>query len=369
MIFELGVAAMLEGDYKISSEIFEWLYAKTKSPRVKLEWARAAFLNKEYNLARELFIEALDSYSIPDSVKFNISVFINEISRLGDHTDYSFSFVKDTNPFGSPKPQKIVIFGIPFDYVPPNEKETLNGLKINFFHSKTLSDNGLWRILMDLDLINYEGGNKSKAKGSLAVESKLKANDNISYRLGKEFLRQNDTTVLEQDFLSINYRKDKITGLFNRMEGALKHSVNRFPHFPIANGVTNSLNMALSTSLSDKIQLSLGAYSDKNFTNRDFLNYSTNAYSANVKIFTPIILSNTQLSFSHSLRRFHGIDDLFIIKRRDSSKTLSLKIQPYSLKIYGLHPAVEIGTENTKSNIAINSFKKNIINFTLSKNY
>lgn len=369
MIFELGVAAMFEGDYETSSEIFEWLYAKTNSPRVKLEWARAAFLNKKYNVARKLFIEVLSSYQIPDSVRFNISIFLNEISRLGDYTDYSFSIVKDTNPFGSPEPQKIIIFGIPFDYTPPTQKETLNGLRMNFFHSKTLSNSGLWRVLMDLDGIKYEGKNKSKVKANLAVESKLKANDNISYRLGKEILRLNDKNVLEQDFLSINYRKDKISALFNKVEGEVKYSTNSFTYFPIANGSTNSINVAASTNLSDKAQLSLGIYLDKNFAKKDFLQYITNAYSVSLKVFTPIISSNTQLSFSESTRRFHGVDDLFLIKRKDNGKTLSVKIQPYSVRVYGLYPAIEISSESTKSNIPINSFRKKIFNFTLSKNY
>ncbi len=139
--FEAGVSALFSDDLENALKLFEDLYKKTNAPRVKLEWARAAFLAKKYKLSSQLFNEVL-AENIPDSVRFNISLWLTEISALSDQTDYGFTFVRDTNPFAVGKQQTILIYGTPFLYSPPQDIETLLGLNFHFRHSRTLNASG-----------------------------------------------------------------------------------------------------------------------------------------------------------------------------------------------------------------------------------
>ncbi len=69
--FEAGLRNMFEGRYEQATSIFEDLYRKTRAVRVKLEWARAAFLWKRYELSRSLFDQVLEQ-PVPDVVRFNV---------------------------------------------------------------------------------------------------------------------------------------------------------------------------------------------------------------------------------------------------------------------------------------------------------
>ena len=83
----------------------------------------------------------------------------------------------------------------------------------------------------------------------------------------------------------------------------------------------------------------------------------------------PVIASNTRLNYSWSNRTYKATDELFTVTRADRRVAMSASIQPYSLKIMGLYPALEFGIEKTSSNISINSFDRTFANFTLRKNY
>jgi len=368
-VFELGVKALIQSDYSEAKRIFEALYFKTKSARVKLEWARSAFLAKDYSLAQRLFTEVLELEDIPDTVRFNVSLFLSEISKLSDFTDYRVSFVRDTNPFGSADAQTIEIFGIPFNYTPPNQKQTLNGVNLFFYHSRTITDDGLTRFLFELDGTNYQGKQNSKLTTRASLETRFNRLSNTSYRIGYETTLLRESKVVEQPFVSINYREDRLVGFFDRIQGELKHAKNRYPDYPFANSDTNSMNFSVAKNIKPTIQISSGLYLDKNFAEANFQSFQTWAYSVGLKFFTPFISSNTQITLLRSEREFNGIDDLFLKKRVDNRELISLSIQPYSFKVLGLYPAFEVGKERTKSSISINSFDKVVFNVSLRKTH
>jgi tetratricopeptide (TPR) repeat protein len=53
--FERGLGFLLIDDYAAAAATFERLYAATGSERVRLEWARASYLQQDYEQAETLF--------------------------------------------------------------------------------------------------------------------------------------------------------------------------------------------------------------------------------------------------------------------------------------------------------------------------
>lgn len=365
--FELGVRAMFAGDQAVAMSTFENLFKKTGSLRVKLEWARAAFLAKQYKLADQLFHEVL-AQDIPDSVRFNISLMLTEIAKLGDQTDYGFTLVRDTNPFAVAKQQVILVYGIPFNYQPPQKPETLSGLNFYVNHSRSINTAGTVRLLAEADDTEYEGG-ASKSSAKLALQLKRKLEDNLSLRLGVDHHFQRRELLLRQPNLSLQYRKDQLGGLLNQYQFDVGASQSKFPDFAYADGQTIFGAASASKMLGSSLQVGANVYLDDMASKTRSLGYETLAAGVYGRFFTPSISSNMRLSYTQSKRRFKQVDELFVVTRQDHRNLVSMSVQPYSIKLFGLYPALEMGLEESKSNIAVNSFERTFFNVLLRKNY
>jgi len=366
--FEAGVRAMFSGDHEAALALFEALYQKTNAPRVKLEWARAAFLAKKYNLSAQLFREVLDG-NIPDSVRFNISLWLTEVSALSDQTDYGFTFVRDTNPFAVAKQQTILIYGIPFQYTPPKGMETLSGLNFYVRHSRTLNSSGTVRLIAEADDTEYQGRDNTKTSVKAALQIKRRPEDNLSLRLGFDHFFQRRDLLLKQPYVGIQYRKDQLTGVLNQYQLDAVLAKNIYPEYSFVDGQTISLSANGSRNVKEGMQIGGNLYVDETETKLWTQGFNTVAGTVYARLLVPPIRSTVRLSMTKSVRTYNGIDELFLLRRHDTRNSLAASIQPYSLKVFGLFPTVEIGLENSNSNISINAFKRTFLNFALKKNY
>lgn len=366
--FEAGVQRMFAGQPEEAIAVFENLYSKTRATRVKLEWARAAFLAKRYALSRRLFDEVL-AEPIPDIVRFNIAVYLGEIAKLGDQTDYGFSFVSDTNPFAVAKPQQILIYGIPFTYTPPKTQETLLGLNFYAAHSRSLTDSGTVRLTAEADNTEYQGKDNNKSAVKLAVQLKTSANSNTNLRLGVDHFYQRRVLLLRQPYVGFQYRKDQLGGVFQQYQVDIKASQNTYPDFPYVDGRTASIGVGVTKNIGNNLQGGANFYLDDTTSRIESQGYNTTAASVYARFFTPVIASNTRLNYSWTNRSYKAVDELFAVTRADRRVAISASIQPYALKIMGLYPALEIGIEKNSSSVSINSFDRTFANFTLRKNY
>lgn len=366
--FEAGVQSMFAGQHAVAVSIFSELYRKTGAPRVKLEWARAAFLAKQYNLAEVLFNEVLTE-PIPDIVRFNISIYLGEIAKLGDRTDYGFTFTRDTNPFAVARQQQILIYGMPFNYTPPKAQETLSGLNFYVSHSRSLTSDGAVKLIVEADDTEYEGKDNNKSAAKLALQFKQKAEDDLSFRVGIDHFFQRRDLLLKQPYLAAQYRKDQLSGFLNQYQIDARAGLNRYPDFSYVDGNIASLGATVAKNLSNSIQVGANLYFDQTSSKTTSQAYRTVVAGGYARFFTPAISSNTKLSFTRTNRSYKGIDELFIVKRSDDRDVFSASVQPYALKIKGLYPAIEFGIERSQSNIPVNSFSRSFINLMLRKNY
>lgn len=366
--FESGLSALFSDDLETALKIFEDLYKKTNAPRVKLEWARAAFLAKKYKLSSQLFNEVL-AESIPDSVRFNISLWLTEISVLSDQTDYGFTFVRDTNPFAVGKQQTILIYGTPFIYSPPQEIETLLGLNFHFRHARTLNTSGTVRIIAEADHTAYQGRDNNKTSVKSAFQVKRRSEDNLSLRLGLDHFFQRNELFLKQPYVGVQYRKDQSIGVLNQYQVDATVTKNIYPVFSFADGQSISLSTSATSTVKEDMQIGGNLYLDRTETKLRSQGFNTLTGTVFSRVLAPSILSTVTISLTKSRRTYNGIDELFLLRRHDMRDVISTSIQPNNLKVFGLYPALEIGTERSTSNIKINSFKRTFLNLALKKNF
>lgn len=96
--FQLAGIFMLEGSYRKASLLFlEILRQNPNLPRVRLELARAYFLNKEYDDA-QLQFELVKGSNLPSEVQKKVDEFLTQIRRKKDWTiDFDLAMVPDSN--------------------------------------------------------------------------------------------------------------------------------------------------------------------------------------------------------------------------------------------------------------------------------
>jgi outer membrane protein len=114
-IFILGMIAVAEQGYDTAIAYFrQILVAEPERERVRLELARAFFLQRDYDNAERNFRFARAG-DLPDEVRANIDQFLAAIQRLKRWSyDVAIALADDTNVNGATTAHQVDIFGLPF---------------------------------------------------------------------------------------------------------------------------------------------------------------------------------------------------------------------------------------------------------------
>jgi tetratricopeptide (TPR) repeat protein len=114
-LFLSGLIALSEENYSRAADLFSRLLAqKPDMVRVRLEYARALFLDKKYNAAEREFRRARAG-DLPPEVNANIDKYLSFIRYLKTwNMNVSIAVAPDTNINGAPGLHQIDLFGIPF---------------------------------------------------------------------------------------------------------------------------------------------------------------------------------------------------------------------------------------------------------------
>lgn len=356
---------MFDGKSKEAAEILSDLYEKTNSVRVKLEWARAAFLSHQYDLSLKLFNE-IQEQNIPESVRFNIGLYVSEISKTTATTDYGFSINKDANPFSMPSSQEIYIYGLPFKYEPPIKSDNLYGVSFYINHSSPILNNSNLRFIGGFDITKYEGINNNKYAGHVAFDYRFESFKNIGLRAGIDSFYQRTDHILDQPYLNFQHRMDYASGPVNTVQIDLRFSKNIYPMALLSSGKSKSLTIMIGKNISSTAQVGGSIYVDDNFAKLNSLSFKTYSTSVFMKKHVQQISSIFQINLMVAHRLYGGIDELFLKNRTDLRKAASVNITK-NTKLFGLHPSIEFGVEKFSSNIPVNSYERTFINLHLKK--
>ncbi len=363
--FNRGVKLMFEGEGSSAAVLFKKLFEQTGSIRVKLEWARAAFISHEYDLAQKLFDEVL-SESIPESVRFNIGLYKAELSKIATNNDYGFGISKDTNPFSLSQPQEVYIYGLPFRFQPPIKRESLLGLNFYFTKNTSLFNSNDIRAIIGVEATQYEGTNNNKYSFHSAIDYRIPDFKSVSIRAGINPTYQRDARVMDHSYINFQHRMDYAFGPLNTTQIDLKIGKNNYPLSPQADSNSKSLSFSTVKNFSGTTQLGGSFYIDSSRANFESISFKTYSASLFLKKYVESISSTFQANILTAHRFYVGSDELFGIRRVDLRNVASVSVSN-NLKIIGLYPAIELGVEKFDSNISINSYNRIFFNATLKK--
>ncbi len=122
-----GMQALQAGDAERAERLFRDILARTDSPRVKLELARALYLQDRLKEAKTLFEEVAAASDTPWRVRDNIAPFVRDIEERTGYLKFGFSLVTDSNP-SSIAPQEEFVIG-EFRVTPTEAPQEETGLR------------------------------------------------------------------------------------------------------------------------------------------------------------------------------------------------------------------------------------------------
>lgn len=216
-LFLAGMIALSEGDNKQAVRYFhELLILKPDVARVRLEYARALFLDKQYNAAEREFRRARAG-DLPPEVNTNIDKYLSAIRYLKTwNTNFSFAVAPDSNINAAPGLQQINIFGLPFQLSDDARKTSGVGMTIEAGGEYTplLAERIKARVGMQLRRAEYPGGDFDDMLGTFYAGPKF-----IFPRAELSLL----ATAFRRDFGNSRYQQ----GWGGRLEGGyiLSHTL------------------------------------------------------------------------------------------------------------------------------------------------
>ncbi len=111
--FLLGVQAIARADYAMAEGILGPLADQTGQPRVRLELARALYLDRQYRRAKSEFLKVYYRPDLPYGVRRSINIFLDDIDQKIGFIQPRLGLAFDTNPSKAAASGTYDIFGIP----------------------------------------------------------------------------------------------------------------------------------------------------------------------------------------------------------------------------------------------------------------
>ena len=158
--FLRGLVASSQGDYRKAIAIFRAiLIDHPEAVRVRLELARAFFLDRDYQNADRQF-RAVRAGDLPAAVKANVDAFLFQIRQSKDWS-YSFSIAlaPDTNLNAASTAREVAIYGLPFKLSDDARKKSGIGAAVdaNVEWAPRIASNGRLRLGTGFQRREYDG--------------------------------------------------------------------------------------------------------------------------------------------------------------------------------------------------------------------
>lgn len=361
--FEEGLQFMQQGNCLSAAQVFEQLEGETSSLRVKLEWARSLYCLGNYEQSETLFKEVLAA-NPPFPVRVRVGNYLNEMEVATGKLDYAFGLVRDTNPRAIPTNATINIFGTPLTYTPQFDSSPQYGLSYKLAAIKALDNRnetiasistyGIKFGSHDFDINNYE----------VALSQRLLDAPRIQGRLSIERRYFAGEHLYDFPSLSFSHVLENQEGRYWKNE--LKVGTLNYPVYTYLNGLLSGFTTAAGMNMSGALGVGFELYVDRFNALETPYSYKTSMFAliGNYQFANGV---TTQIRISSSWVKYDCADPFFGEVRADNKNSVQLSVAKPDFSTFGFTPALELGYEETHSNISFYTFNKTTMNLALRK--
>lgn len=357
-LFTMGMIAVNKGLYDESIQIFDYLYNKTKSPRVLLEKARVLYLSGDYYSSRLLFEEIYYDPETPAGVKANIHRYIQSAKKQTFDLEFNLGLTVDDNPLNATYHETVQILGQTLNVSKPVNDYDLLGLWISAVGNLPLGN----------QLSLFGNARAFDAKGSYFDNQMLKLGlrRSISSPLSGHFdvfydrkWTNNDNDLLSRGVSLTTYPSNSFDFRLHAELGE-----QEYLYSPVFNG--DYYDVSLSTYRFEKgnypAEFTLGTSG----MNRDDLYNSSIANYAKAKVTTTLsdYTVYTELHIQNS--RFRASDPFFLDTRIDYKLQTRIGVELSQLDQFRAKPRLSFVHERNNSTLEYYEYDKVMIELSFT---
>ena len=355
ILFLLGLHELSTGNYIAAVQVFKSLSLQTDSPRVKLELARALFLDLQYKEAKKLFEQILADSKTPYPVKESIQFYLDQIDILLGTIKYGLSVVTDSNPRNFTSSRKIKIAGRTMTLQPPSDNKDIVGIRYHMYITRALTDDGLLTGYFKTSYLDFPNTTFDTINADIGTILSFRKNRVLRIRLGLEESYYAGDHLYDFPYLGFMLFPRPLHQF--QLNGEFKIGKLRVPDA----SHLDALNFSLSTNLTRRVTAhslaSVNIYLEHSIAEERAYTYHSGSIgpSLDLPIFT---VWRLKPYVSIGRRIYKDRDPFFGEARHDTRKTAGIVCKLDNLKIFGLTPAVGITYEENDSNLDYYSYDK-----------
>lgn len=355
ILFEIGVEEVKKGNYASAVDIFESLAQKTKSPRVRLELARALFLDRRFKAAQEVFEDVLQQPDIPWTVQENILAYLELIDSALGYIRLGLSVVSDSNPRNFTDSRQIVIAGQPLEIIPPEDNTEVIGLRYSVSAAKAFTETAWLAGYMDAAFSDFSGSNFDRWGADVGFLMSPKISPKVRYRIGLEESYFAKEHLYEFPYVGVRYTPQPLYQF--RFNSELKIGRLGVPDADYLEATNFSLTTNVARQASSRIYTTGDLYLENSIAEEDAYSYYGGALGLS---FSVDFLQNWRVKPFTSLgkRLYRAEDPFWGETRKDTRFMVGITLTKINLDILGYTPEVGVLYEETTSNIDYYTFDK-----------
>lgn len=264
VLFLLGINELNKGNYAGAVDIFRALAKETESPRVKLELARALFLDRRYRASKKVFQEVLKQSDIPWAVQENIRAYLDEIDSALGYVKFGLSLVSDSNPRNFTDSRQVMIAGQLLTIMPPEDIGEVYGVRFSVNATKALTDKGRLIGYLSTYYSHFEKVQFDRGVADIGLLYSFQAFPKFKIRAGIEESIYGGRHLYEFPYAGLIFTP-YFSGQFG-MNNQLKVGWLRVPEATHLNAANLSLTTKMNMNLSRGILGYIDLYLEKSMT-------------------------------------------------------------------------------------------------------
>ena len=351
--FVYGMQQLEAGDSAQAESIFRQMLKYTDSGRVRLELARALYVQGKYEQAKLLFKEVSMHSETPWRVRDNVALFVRDIEERTGYVKFGVTVVSDSNPGNLARQREFSIGDI--QVTPTEAPKRVTGLRYSVQAWQPFAPISAAGYLT-ASYVDYPTQEFDRLTVDAGLAKNLVASGRVRGKAGLEFGTADGSSLYQYPYLGLDAVLAQ--GESYRLAGELKVGRVNFTDFDYLDATYRSGALSLRRELSPTVAGTIrGAVEGSRAAEQPYTYYGWDL-APGISTFWPETTFVIGATVSYGRRKYAEADPMFGARREDERTRAELTLGNKKWRFRDSYVVLVASCEETRSNIGLFSYQK-----------
>lgn len=351
--FAEGMQQMEAGNAAQAESIFRGMLQHSDSARVKLELARALYLQGKYEQAKLLFKEVSMQSETPWRVRDNIALFVRDIEERTGYLKFGVTVVSDSNPGNLARQREFSIGDI--QVTPTQAPERVTGLRYSVQAWQPFAPIAAAGYLT-ASYVDYPTQEFDRLTVDAGLSKNLVDSGRVRGKAGLEFGTADGSRLYQYPYLGLDAVLAQSESY--RLAGELKVGRVNFTDFDYLDATFRSGALSLRRQLSTTVAGTIrGAVEGSRAGEQPYTYYGWDL-APGISTFWPESTFLIGATVSYGVRKYAEADPLFGVRREDERMRAELTVGNKKWRWRDSYVVLVASLEETRSSIGFYAYQK-----------